>query len=359
MDDDDPITLPSGPSGEEEDAIPVTPADLAWRQLQQTMQAPPLPAEWQTNEPSEPDMAAYKKKYAQSASLAAERAHEFYTKYPNHDKAGAAREQEFRLLGLAVQMGDTNQLQKMQAAEQARLNDPKLAEEERLELRLQQLQRDLPEDKGAAATNTLAKMDSITRTLRKEFPNRPEVLGLMMSVAEGWMRNHDYATSRAIAQEVLKADADPELTGTARGMLKKLDRIDKPLALKFKALDGREVDLRQLTNKVVLVDFWASWCGPCMAALPNVKAAYDKLHAKGFEILGINLDEKKADLERVLQREKIAWPQNFEESGDNPLAKEFGISLIPTMWLVDKKGVLRDLEAGEQLADKVEKLLGE
>ena len=96
-----------------------------------------------------------------------------------------------------------------------------------------------------------------------------------------------------------------------------------------------------------------------MAELPKVKATYEKLHAKGFEILGISFDEAKENLERVIQREKIAWPQHFDASGENPFAKEFDVASIPTMWLVDKKGVLRDLNAREQLAEKVEKLLAE
>jgi thiol-disulfide isomerase/thioredoxin len=136
--------------------------------------------------------------------------------------------------------------------------------------------------------------------------------------------------------------------------------LGKPLVLKFKATDGREVDLAKLKGKVVLVDFWATWCGPCMRELPSVKATYDKLHGKGFEIVGISFDQKKEALARIVKREKMAWPQYFEtRSEEHRIGEKLGSESIPTMWLIDKEGNLRDLDARHNLAGRVEKLLAE
>ena len=94
--------------------------------------------------------------------------------------------------------------------------------------------------------------------------------------------------------------------------------------------------------------------------MPNVKAAYEKLHEKGFEIVGISLDQSISKLKQVLDREAMTWPQYFEEDGNgNKFAEEFGIRGIPAMWLVDKKGLLRDLNGRDNLAEKIEKLLAE
>jgi len=111
---------------------------------------------------------------------------------------------------------------------------------------------------------------------------------------------------------------------------------------------------------VVLVDFWATWCGPCVEEIPNVKAVYDKLHPKGFEIVGISFDQEKDALTSFVSDKKMTWPQYFDGKGwENKFGQKFGIHAIPAMWLVDKKGNLRDIEGRGDLETKVAKLLDE
>lgn len=131
-----------------------------------------------------------------------------------------------------------------------------------------------------------------------------------------------------------------------------------PVDLKFTAVDGAAIDLAQMRGKVVLIDFWATWCPPCREEVPDVVATYQKYHDKGFEIIGISLDQDKGALEAFIKKNGMVWPQYFDGQGwDNKISKSFGIDAVPAMWLVDQKGMLVTTNGRDDLAGQVEKLL--
>jgi thiol-disulfide isomerase/thioredoxin len=137
-------------------------------------------------------------------------------------------------------------------------------------------------------------------------------------------------------------------------------QVGQPLDLKYTAVDGSKVDLSTMKGKVVLVDFWATWCPPCRGKVPNVVETYKKYHDKGFEIVGVSLDQDKDKLLAFTKEHEMVWPQYFDGQGwDNSVSKSFGIDSIPAMWLVGKDGKLITTNAREDLAGNVEKALAQ
>ena len=194
--------------------------------------------------------------------------------------------------------------------------------------------------------------------LYKKFPDEGKEPILYLYVAEA-VEDVNLEQAKPIYKRIKELGTD-EWKERAEGCLRRLDMIGKPVQIKYKALDGRNIDLAKLKGKVVLVDFWATWCGPCMQELPNVVKVYKKYHKKGFDIIGINLDLDKGQLKGVMKESGMTWAQYFDGTGwDNKFAKQFGIPSIPSMWLIDKKGILVDLNARNKLEENIEKLLAE
>jgi thiol-disulfide isomerase/thioredoxin len=128
-----------------------------------------------------------------------------------------------------------------------------------------------------------------------------------------------------------------------------------------KDLNGQPLSASQFKGKVVLLDFWATWCAPCRAKLPGVIEIYKKYHPQGFEIIGISLDSDREQLAAfVKQQVGMTWPQYIDGEGDtNKLATKYGIEAIPYTLLIgpDGKIIGKDLR-GDSLGQSVACALG-
>lgn len=171
--------------------------------------------------------------------------------------------------------------------------------------------------------------------------------------------------ARAIDQLLpeFRASDDPAIERALpllEGLARRLTLLGSKLELSGKFLDGREIDWDSYRGKVVLVDFWATWCDPCLAEVPNILENYKKYHDKGFDVVGICLDDNRQDPEKFIAQAKIPWPSLFDDSGmNNPMAVKYGITGIPTAILVDQQGKVVNVQArGPVLGMELERLLG-
>ena len=122
-----------------------------------------------------------------------------------------------------------------------------------------------------------------------------------------------------------------------------------------KDIEGKALSIASRKGKIVLLDFWATWCGPCRAELPNVLAVYAKHHAEGFEIIGISLDDDRTRLDSFIKDKQMTWPQYFDGlKWKNKIASKYGVNSIPATYLLDGEGKIlgKDLR-GEELEKTV------
>jgi len=173
--------------------------------------------------------------------------------------------------------------------------------------------------------------------------------------------------------QLLTNSRNPGVAEMGRGKLNALAAARGPMELKFTAADGREVDLAKLRGKVVIIDFWATWCVPCLKEFPNTKAAYAAYRDQGVEMIGISFDHTPNDPAKPLKSDRtkeafladaaklgMTWPQYYDGKGwDCALGRRYNIVTIPRIWVLNKEGVLQTQFAyGRGLWDLLAKLTG-
>lgn len=145
------------------------------------------------------------------------------------------------------------------------------------------------------------------------------------------------------------------------GAARRLGIVGKPFELTGQTINGDPIDIASLQGKIVLVEFWATWCGHCLDELPALKRHYQKYHDRGFEIVAISVDDDREELESFLKKQQLPWTiVHDEEAGsDHPATTQYGITAYPTSFLLDRAGrvIGTDLQ-GRKLSRKLIEYFG-
>jgi thiol-disulfide isomerase/thioredoxin len=194
----------------------------------------------------------------------------------------------------------------------------------------------------------------------EKFPDSDEAAPVLFHLANANEFNADEAKAREQYGRLVKDYAATEAGKKAAGALRRLDLTGKPLSITGTGLQNDTVDSSRYRGKPVLIVFWASWATPVKQDLPELVKLYDKHRKDGLQIIGVNLDNDRAELGAFLKEHEISWPQIFEAGGmDSRLAVDYGIILLPSMFLIDSQGkvVNRNLRTSAEVARQLEKMI--
>ena len=353
------LAIAPGCANHKSDSMAALPADpaAAWDAVRSLDKPPVPPAGWLDHPPTPTDLVGFNRSTAGRSLELATACRAFARKFPQDKNASTALHRALIALQLAEALGDATQRSTREELlkELAPLNaEMTFILDAAYALHLSELL-----DYKANGVDLDAFAAQVGK-LTKSHPDQYDTARIKLQLARSLMGVDRYAEAAAAARELAGSPADEEFKAGAQSLLSQLDRLGKPMALEFTDLDGHKVNLTAYRGKVVMLDFWATWCVPCLRALPELKRTYQQFQPQGFEVLGINFDGDPEALRRFIGREKMPWPQYpGGRPEENELGNQMGISVYPTVWLIDKRGILRDLSGENDTAAAIQRLLTE
>lgn len=230
-----------------------------------------------------------------------------------------------------------------------------------VELQIEEKFGAILEDKPKAKEELLAAMDKVFSA-----PEKGEITLQMFSQMAQMLEGHDIELADKMYAKLGNAFAKHPTAQVAKAAQDALESFKKrkaiigqPFEVEGVLLDGKPFDWGKYQGKVVLIDFWATWCQPCLAEIPNIQQNYDLYHDQGFEVVGINLDDDPAAVQQFFARQRLPWatvlsPDPEKVGFQHPLAVKCGVEAIPFLVLVGRDGKAIGLNLrGEALGKKL------
>lgn len=279
---------------------------------------------------------------------------ELYQVDPDHEKVAAMLPVRWRILGADDKRKEVAKSEMEEIIASA--PDSELAGEARYAMAMSVVQENMwGEDKD------LDKANEAIEAFMKALPDDERGARLLSTLARAYEDGSDEQIG--IYQTIVANYPSDKYAG---GKLRQVKGLGKLFELEFTdAITGTIITSEGLKGQVVIVDFWATWCGPCVAEMPQMKELYAKYHDQGVEFIGISLDQPEEDggleaLKKYVDENEIAWPQYYQGNGwASEFSSSWGINGIPTLFAIDKKGNLHTVQARGKVEELIHELLAD
>ncbi len=309
---------------------------------------------------TESGLSRFMQDQAKKAGLLADTIHDYLKDQPEGENVDEAWEAWMDLLNYSAE-SSVERKNELDDAERDYLSDPHLKLQRRITIRINQIYRTSDNQEAERLIRqTRAEVDGIRKNLPKNSTERgfgfPHDLFLL-----NLARNSNRENALRLCQEIIDStkSGNPAHAQAAQ-LMSQLDRIGKKLELRTVDVNGKTIDLDEYHGKVVLLEFWATWCPPCVAGIPKVKGLREKHGPSGFEVIGMCCDTDLKNVQQFSEQHKLTWPQHFHELGmESPLIQSLGITALPSYWLINRSGVVLGIGGIDDLDEKLKCVLAE